>query len=187
MKICHGAWCFSQYELHKYRRERERITIAQHVTQNRCVYRRSLMFVCPFLSFFLSFFLFFCAQRVLFTHGVATREDGESGVEIRWQSWALRVVRLLLWKCTRSLLFDGLIRREKLEKIISRRRVYVCFALHEIATFTERARKCREKYHVGSYIKANLPDCVRQVMRIYKENVKELEVHVIIIDLYNKL
>lgn len=83
---------------------------------------------CASLSFlyFFCFFSFFARGHVLFTRGVATRENG------RWERRGDSVtkpepfvVRLLLWKRTRSLPFDGLARREKPEEIISRRRVRV--------------------------------------------------------------
>jgi len=83
---------------------------------------------------------------MLFTRGVATREDGESDVEIRWQSRAFRCSPFTLKTYTLSLLFDSPAQREKSEEIISLRRVNMCFALPEIATFTERARKYRKKY-----------------------------------------
>jgi len=53
------------------RRECERITMAQHVTQNRCVYRRSLMFVCLFSFFFPRGHMLFTLRGVAKTERAA--------------------------------------------------------------------------------------------------------------------
>lgn len=125
-----------------FRRECERITIVQHVTQNRCMYRRSLMFAGPFCLFV---FFFFARTRAFYTRRRRRARTERTAWRFGDKAEPF-VARLLLCKRTRSLLFVGLARREKPEEIISRRRVHVCLALLEIATFTERARKYREKY-----------------------------------------
>jgi len=46
-RVFHGTRCTDISA-----RMRAHYDVARHVTQNRCIYRRSLMFVCPFPFFF---------------------------------------------------------------------------------------------------------------------------------------